>query len=321
MRIARLIVLLSLTTLAAASACAQGYPNRPVRFLVGFAPGGFTDVMARLIAGKLTEQWGHQVVVDNRPGASTTIAADLTAKAAPDGYTLLMMTDNHVTNPALFAKLPYDSERDFAPVTLAALAPFLLVVHPSVPAGTVKELIALAKARPGQLSYGSGGVGAPGHLSGELFGTLAGVKMVHVPYKGAAPALIDIQSGQIQVYFGNLPVTLPHARAGKLRALGVTSSKRSGIAPDVPTVAEAGVPGFELTPWYGVMTRAGTPDAIVAKLNQDIVRVLQAADMRERVTNLGGEPAPMTREAYARFLKAEAVKWGNLVKASGAKAE
>ena len=321
MQVARLIVLLSLTALAAASACAQDYPSRPVRFLVGFAPGGFTDVMARLIAGKLTEQWGQQVVVDNRPGASTTIAADLTAKSAPDGYTLLMMTDNHVTNPALFTKLPYDSERDFAPVTLAALAPFLLVVHPSVPAGTVKELVALAKKRPGELSYGSGGVGAPGHLSGELFGTLAGVKMLHVPYKGAAPALIDIQSGQIQVYFGNLPVTLPHARSGKLRALGVTSSKRAGIAPEVPTVAEAGVPGFELTPWYGVMTRAGTPDAIVAKLNQDMVRILQSAEMRERVTNLGGEPAGLTRDAYARFLKSEAVKWGKLVKASGAKAE
>jgi tripartite-type tricarboxylate transporter receptor subunit TctC len=300
---------------------ASTYPSRPVRFLVGFAPGGFTDVMARLIAGKLTETWGQQVVVDNRPGASTTIAADLAAKAAPDGYTLLMMTDNHVTNPALFKKLPYDSDKDFAPVSLAALAPFLLVVHPSVPAQSVKELVSLAKARPGQLSYGSGGIGAPGHLSGELFGTLAGVKMVHVPYKGAAPALIGIQSGEIQVYFGNLPVTLPHARSGKLRALGVTSTKRASIAPEVPTVAEAGVPGFELTPWYGVMTRAGTPDAIVGKLNQEIVRILHAPDMRERVTNLGAEPAALSRDAYARFLKSESVKWGTLVKASGAKSE
>src|SRR5688500_7294843 len=300
---------------------AQTYPNRSIRFLVGFAPGGFTDVMARAIAGKLAESWSQQVVVDNRPGASTTIAADLAAKAAPDGYTLLMMTDNHVTNPSLFSKLPYDSERDFAPITLAALAPFLLVVHPSVPAATVKELVALAKARPGQLTYGSGGIGAPGHLSGELFSTLAGVTMVHVPYKGAAPALIDVQSGQIQVYFGNLPVTLPHAKSGKLRALGVTSSKRAAIAAEIPTVAEAGLPGFELTPWYGVMTRAGTPEAVLGKLNQEIVRILHTAEMRERITGLGAEPAGVSRDEFSGFLKSEAVKWGKLVKASGARAD
>ncbi len=181
--------------------------------------------------------------------------------------------------------------------------------------------MAFARTRPGQLSYGSGGIGAPGHLSGELFGKLAGVSMVHVPYKGAAPALIDIQSGQIQVYFGNLPVTLPHARAGKLRALGVTGSKRSAIAPEIPTVAEAGVPGFELTPWYGVMTRAGTSGAILDKLNQEIVRILRAAEMRERVTQLGGEPAGTSRDEYARFLQSEAVKWGGLVRASGARAD
>ena len=297
------------------------YPARPIRFLVGFAPGGFTDVMARAIAVKLGESWSQQVVVDNRPGASTTIAADLAAKAAPDGYTLLMMTDNHVTNPSLFTRLPYDSEKDFAPVTLAALAPFLLVVHPSVPANSVKELVALAKARPGQLAYGSGGIGAPGHLSGELFSTLAGIKMVHVPYKGAAPALIDIQSGQIQVYFGNLPVTLPHAKAGKLRALGVTSAKRVAVAPDVPTVAEAGLPGFELTPWYGVMTRAGTPEAVLSKLNKEIVRILHTPEIRERVTTLGAEPSGLGRDEFASFLKSEAVKWGKLVKASGAKAD
>ena len=306
---------------AAHAQSAPSYPNKPIRFLVGFAPGGFTDVMARAIAGKLAENWSQQVVVDNRPGASTTIAADLTAKAAPDGHTLLMMTDNHVTNPSLFSKLPYDSERDFAPITLAALAPFLLVVHPSVPARSVRELVALAKARPGQLAYGSGGIGAPGHLSGELFSTLAGVTMIHVPYKGAAPALIDVQSGQIQVYFGNLPVTLPHAKSGKLRALGVTSSRRAAVAPDLPTVAEAGLPGFELTPWYGVMTRAGAADAILEKLNHEIVRILHTTEMRERVANLGAEPAGTSREEFSRFLKAEAVKWGKLVKASGAKAE
>jgi tripartite-type tricarboxylate transporter receptor subunit TctC len=297
------------------------YPARPIRFLVGFAPGGFTDVMARIIAGKLSEAWHQQVVVDNRPGASTTIATGIMALAAPDGYTLLMMTDNHVTNPSLLAKLPYDSHKDFAPVTLAALAPFLLVVHPSVPAQSVKELIAVARARPGQLSYGSGGIGAPGHLSGQMFSTLTGVKMVHVPYKGAAPALVDIQSGQIQVYFGNLPVTLPHAKAGRVRALAVTSAKRSAIAPELPTVAEAGVPAFELTPWYGVLTRAGTPEALLAKLSRDIVGILHTAEIRQRVINLGGEPVGNSRAEFARFLKTEAEKWGKLVRDSGARAE
>ena len=300
---------------------AGSYPNKPVRFLVGFAPGGFTDVMARALAGKLTENWGQQVVVDNRPGASTTIATDLAAKAPPDGYTLLMMTDNHVTNPSLFRKLPYDTEKDFEPITLAALAPFLLVVHPTVPANSVKELIAVAKSRPGKLNYGSGGIGAPGHLSGELFNTLAGVRMTHVPYKGAAPAIADLLGGQIQVYFGNLPVTIPHAKAGRVRALAVTSAKRSGIAPELPTVAEAGVPGFELTPWYGVVTRAGTPKPVVAKMNRDIVGILKTAEMRERITKAGAEPSGMTTAEFAKFLKSESAKWGKLVRDSGAKAE
>jgi tripartite-type tricarboxylate transporter receptor subunit TctC len=306
---------------AAHAQSAQDYPRRPVRFLVGFAPGGFTDVMARAIAGKLTESWRQQVVVDNRPGASTTIATDLAAKAAPDGYTLLMMTDNFVTNPSLLRKLPYDSEKDFAPVTLAALAPFLLVVHPTVPARSVKELVAVAKSQPGKLNYGSGGIGAPGHLSGELFNTLAGVRMTHVPYKGAAPALLDLVAGQIQVYFGNLPVTIPHAHAGRVRALAVTSGKRSAIAPELPTVAEAGVPGFELTPWYGVLTRAGTPENVLVKLNRDIVTILRERAMDEHVKKLGGEPAAMTRAQFAAFLKSEAVKWGKLVRDSGAQPE
>ena len=300
---------------------AVAYPAKQVRMLVGFAPGGFTDVMARAIAGKLSEAWGEQVVVDNRPGASTTIATDIVAKAPADGYTLLMMTDNFVTNPSLFAKLPYDSERDFAPVTLAAIAPFLLVVHPTLPVKSVKELVALARKRPGELSYGSGGIGSPGHLSGELLGTLAGVSMVHVAYKGAAPALVDAMSGQIQVYFGNLPVTLPHATSGKLRALAVTSPKRTPAVPDIPTVAEAGVPGFELSPWYGVMARAGVPEPVLDRIESDTVRALRDPEMRARIVKLGGEPVGSSRGEFAAFLKSEAVKWGRLVKASGAKAE
>jgi tripartite-type tricarboxylate transporter receptor subunit TctC len=313
--------MLGAVSASAQSQSAQRYPSKPVRFLVGFAPGGFTDVMARAIAGKLIETWRQQVVVDNRPGASTTIATDLAAKAAPDGYTLLMMTDNFVTNPSLLKKLPYDSEKDFAPVTLAALAPFLLVVHPTVPARSVTELVAVAKSRPDKLNYGSGGIGAPGHLSGELFNTLAGVRMTHVPYKGAAPALVDLVAGQIQVYFGNLPVTIPHAHAGRVRALAVTSAKRSAIAPELPTVAEAGVPGFELTPWYGVLTRAGTSEIVLSKLNRDIVAVLKERAMHEHITKLGGEPSPMTRAQFANFLKSETVKWGKLVRDSGARPE
>lgn len=314
-------LMLGAVSASAQSQSAQRYPSKPVRFLVGFAPGGFTDVMARAIAGKLIETWRQQVVVDNRPGASTTIATDLAAKAAPDGYTLLMMTDNFVTNPSLLKKLPYDSEKDFAPVTLAALAPFLLVVHPTVPARSVTELVAVAKSRPDKLNYGSGGIGAPGHLSGELFNTLAGVRMTHVPYKGAAPALVDLVAGQIQVYFGNLPVTIPHAHAGRVRALAVTSAKRSAIAPELPTVAEAGVPGFELTPWYGVLTRAGTSEIVLSKLNRDIVAVLKERAMHEHITKLGGEPSPMTRAQFANFLKSESVKWGKLVRDSGARPE
>ncbi|MCE2947291.1 MAG: tripartite tricarboxylate transporter substrate binding protein [bacterium] len=305
----------------AAAQKAVAYPAKQVRMLVGFAPGGFTDVMARAIAGKLSEAWGEQVVVDNRPGASTTIATDIVAKAPADGYTLLMMTDNFVTNPSLFAKLPYDSERDFAPVTLAAIAPFLLVVHPSLPVKSVKELVALARKRPGELSYGSGGIGSPGHLSGELLGTLAGVSMVHVAYKGAAPALVDAMSGQIQVYFGNLPVTLPHATSGKLRVLAVTSPKRTPAVPELPTVAEAGVAGFELSPWYGVMTRAGVPEPVLDRIESDTVRALRDPEMRARIVKLGGEPVGSSRGEFAAFLKSEAVKWGRLVKASGAKAE
>jgi tripartite-type tricarboxylate transporter receptor subunit TctC len=217
--------------------------------------------------------------------------------------------------------LPYDSERDFAPVTLAAIAPFLLVVHPSLPVKSVKELVALARKRPGELSYGSGGIGSPGHLSGELLGTLAGVNMVHVAYKGAAPALVDAMSGQIQVYFGNLPVTLPHAMSGKLRALAVTSPKRTPAVPEIPTVAEAGVAGFELSPWYGVMTRAGVLEPILDRIESDTVRGLRDPELRARIVKLGGELAGTTRGEFAAFLKSEAVKWGRLVKASGAKAE
>ena len=298
---------------------AQPYPAKPVRFVLAFAPGGFTDLMARLLAGRLTEMWSQQVIVDNRPGGGSIIATDLVAKAPADGYTLLMMTDNHVTNPSLFKSLPYDSEKDFAPVTLAALAPFMLLIHPSLPVKSVKELLALAKARPGQLTFGSGGIGGPGHLAGEMLNTLGGVRMVHVPYKGGGPAMIDLQAGHVQLYFGNVPTSLPHVKSGRVRALAVTTAKRAAIAPEYPTVAEAGVPGFELSPFYGVITRAGTPPEILAKLNRDIVSILHDPAMKERIANLGGVPVGNSQAEFAAFLKTEAVKWGKLVRDSGAK--
>ncbi len=299
---------------------AQQYPSKPIRFFVGFAAGGFTDVMARTIAAKLTENWNQQVIVDNRPGAGTIVATDLVAKAPPDGYTLLMMTDNHATNPSLFKSLPYDSEKDFAPITLGAMAPFMLLVHPTLPARDVKELVALAKARPGQLLFGSGGIGGPGHLAGELLNTMANIKMTHVPYKGGALAMIDLQAGQVQLYFGNLPISIPFVKNGKVRCLAVTSARRALGAPEYPTVGET-IPGFELSPWYGVLARAGTPPDILAKLNREIAGILKNPEMRARLIAQGAEPVGNTQAEFAAFLKTETVKWGKLVRDSGARSE
>ena len=297
---------------------AQQYPSKPVRFVIGFAPGGFTDLMARLLASRLSETWGQQVIAENRPGGGSIIATEIVAKAPPDGYTLLMMTDNHVTNPSLFKALPYDSEKHFAPITLAALAPFMLLIHPSLPVKSVKDLVALAKARPGELAFGSGGIGGPGHLAGEMLNTLAKVRMVHVPYKGGALAMVDLQAGNVQLYFGNVPTSLPHVQSGRVRALAVTTAKRAAVAPEYPTVAEAGVPGFELSPFYGVITRAGTPPDVLAKLNRDIVAILRSPATRERITTLGGDPVGNSQAEFAAFLKTESVKWGKLVRDSGA---
>ena len=297
---------------------AQQYPSKPVRFVIGFAPGGFTDLMARLLATHLSETWGQQVIAENRPGGGSIIATEIVAKAPPDGYTLLMMTDNHVTNPSLFKSLPYDSEKHFAPVTLAALAPFMLLIHPSLPVKSVKDLVALAKARPGELAFGSGGIGGPGHLAGEMLNTLARVRMVHVPYKGGALAMIDLQAGNVQLYFGNVPTSLPHVQSGRVRALAVTTAKRATVAPEYPTVAEAGVPGFELSPFYGVMTRAGTPPDVLVKLNRDIVAILRSPATRERIASLGGDPVGNSPAEFAAFLKTESVRWGKLVRDSGA---
>ena len=306
-----------------ANAYAQSYPSKPIRLVVPYPPGGPLDIMARAIGQKLTEAWSQPVVVDNRAGAGGNIGADLVAKGPADGYTLLMgAVATHAINPTLYAKIPYDPVRDFTPVALVAQVPNILVVNPSVPAKSVKELIALARARPGYLNFGSGSTGSTGHLAGELFKTMAGVQMVHIPYKGGAPAMADLLAGQVQLMFDNLANALPNVKAGRLRALAVTTLARSPAMPDLPTMAESGLPGFDLTTWFGLMVPAGTPPEIVAKLNAEIVRALNAKDMRERLEKMGAEPpANNTPEHFAAFVRAEAAKYAKVVKDSGAKVE
>jgi tripartite-type tricarboxylate transporter receptor subunit TctC len=305
-----------------AAAAAEPYPARPVRFVVAFPPGGGTDIIARSIAQKLGERLGQQVLIDNRPGAGGNIGTDLVAKSSPDGYTLLMGSAGPLAiNASLFARMPFDPIKDLAPVTLAASTPNVLVVHPSLPAATVRELIALAKARPGEINFASSGHGTPAHLAGELFNSMAGVKLIHVPYKGAAPALADLLGGQVQLMFSTMPPALPHVKDGKLRALAVTSLKRSPAAPDLPTVDEIALPGFEANTWHGVVVPAGTPGAIVARLNREIVAILHLPDVVERLSGQGAEALGSTPEEFAAYIKSESVKWAKVVRDSGAKAE
>jgi tripartite-type tricarboxylate transporter receptor subunit TctC len=279
--------------------------------------------MARAIGAKLTEGWGQPVIVDNRPGAGGNIGADLVAKSAADGYTLLMgAVATHAINPSLYGKVPYDPVKDFAPVALVAVVPNILVVHPSLPAHTVKALIELARARPGYLNFGSGSTGSTGHLAGELFKTLAGIDMAHVPYKGAAAAMQDLLGGQVQLMFDNLANSLPQVRAGKLRALAVTTVRRSPAMPELPTVAEAGLPGFDLSTWFGVMVAAGTPADIVSRLNAEIVRALGSRELKDRLAAMGAEP-PLdnTPERFAAFILSESAKYAKVVRGSGARVE
>jgi len=305
-----------------AAAAADAYPAKPVRFVVAFPPGGGTDIIARSIAQKLAERIAQQVVVDNRPGAGGNIGTDMVAKSAPDGYTLLMGSAGPLAiNASLFGKMPFDPIKDLAPVTLAASTPNVLVVHPALRAATLKELIALAKARPGEINFASSGHGTPAHLAGELFNLMAGVEMVHVPYKGAAPALADLLGGQVQIMFSTMPPALPHVRDGKLRALAVTSAKRSPAAPELPTVDETALPGFEANTWHGVVVPAGTPGAIVARLNREIVAILHLPDVVERFSSQGAEALGSTPEEFAAYIKSETLKWAKVVRDSGAKAE
>jgi tripartite-type tricarboxylate transporter receptor subunit TctC len=305
----------------AGAAGAQAYPTKPIRFIAPFAAGGALDTLTRTIAGRMQESWGQPVVVENRTGAGGNIGADLVAKAAPDGYTLVMGTiATHAINVSLYERMPYDAVKDFAPVTIAASINNSLSVHPSVPAKNVAELIAYAKANPGRLTFGSAGSGTSQHLAGELFRTMAGVDMVHIPYKGGAPAMVDLLAGQISMTFGDIPTALPHIRAGKLRSLAVTGAKRSPLLPDVPTIAEQGLAGFDVTAWFGVFTTAGTPRPVVNQLNAEIVRILNLPDVREKLMGIGMAPVTNSPDAFAAYVQSEIAKWARVVKASGAKA-
>ena len=303
--------------LCAAIACsgvmAQAYPNRPLRIVVPLSAGA-ADTLSRSIAAKLTERWGQPVIVENRPGAGTTIGTDLVAKAPADGYALLMATFSHAVNATFYRKLPFDTLKDFTAVTLVASAPNVLQVNPAVPAQRVAELVALAKSQPGKLNFASAGNGSSSHLAGELFKTLAGVQIVHVPYKGAAPAMTDLLGGRVEMSFDPLPSSLAHIKGGKLRPLAVTTTTRSPVLPDVPTMAEAGVPGYELNGWSGLLVHANTPKDIVGALNREIVAIIQAPDVKERFARLGFDIVGNTPEQFQAFIEAEVVKWGKVVR-------
>jgi tripartite-type tricarboxylate transporter receptor subunit TctC len=309
---------LALTSLAHA----QTYPTRPLRLIVPTAPGGGTDFTGRLVAAKLSETLGQQVVVENRGGGGGSVGADNAAKATPDGYTLLLGSiATHAVNPALYKKLPYDHIKDFAPVSLIGTVPNVLVVHPSVPAKSFAEFISYAKANPGKINYGSSGVGSPPHLSMELLRSLTGINMVHVPYKGAGPALADLLGGQVQAMCTSLAGQITYIRAGRVRALGVTTAKRNPQLPEVPTIVESGVPGYEVTIWYAVFAPVATPKAIVQRLNTEMVKALNSAEMKNRMAQQGMDPAPSTPAELAAFVKIETAKWAKAAKDSGATAE
>jgi tripartite-type tricarboxylate transporter receptor subunit TctC len=300
---------------------AAAYPVKTVRIVVGFPPGGATDVVARTIAPKLGEALGQSVIVDNRAGAASNIGAEHVAKSPKDGYTLFMGTVSTSINPTLYRKLGYDALTDFTPITQVTSTPFVFVVHPSLPVASVKEFIALARRRPGELNFASAGSGSGAHLFVEMFGSMAGVKLMHVPYKGAAPATTATLSGETIFMFDNIVTTLPHARAGRLRALGVTTAARSAAAPELVTIAEAGVPGYDANAWFGLFAPSGTPGPVVARLNAEVVRIVKMPDTRERFLSLGAEPLGSTPEAFGAFFRSEVVKWGKVVKQSGAQVD
>ena len=297
------------------AAAAQNYPAKTVRMVVGYPPGGPTDVLARIVSQKLTQTWGQQVIVDNRPGASGMIGAEFTARAAPDGYTLLMVPVTYAVTPSLFAKMTYDVEKDLSPVAQVAAAPFILVVHPTLPVKTVKDLIALDRRSPGQINFASASTGGMPHLAGELFNSMTGTKLVHIPYKGAAPATTDLLSGQVTLMFNNMLSAMPQVKAGRLRAVAVTSSKRSAAAPELPTIAET-VPGYEASGWYGAFAPAATSKELIGRLNAEMNRIMKMPDVTQRLAGDGVEAVGTTPEQFGAYLKQEIAKWGKVVKAA-----
>lgn len=313
--------ILSCALAPAAAQAQQSYPARPIRLVVPSSPGGGTDITARIIAPKLSEYLGQQVVIENRPGAGTMIGGEVVARATPDGYTLLMGISTLAINPAMYKKVPYDALKDFAPISQVVAVPNILVTHPSLPVRTVKELIALAKARPGQINFASAGIGTNPHLSMELFLSMAGIKMVHVPYRGSGQGVIDLLAGHVSVMTPSTLTGLPYVKNGKLRALGVTSAKRAGGAPEIPTIAEAGVLGYEAVQWFGVLAPAGTPREIVSRVHGEVVRVVRVADVKDRLAADGADAVGSRPEAFAAFIRAETAKWAKVVKTAGIRPE
>ena len=314
-------VLFLISAVMATPVAAQTYPAKQIRVIVPFAAGGPTDTVSRAIGQKLTEAWSQPVVIDNRPGAGGNLGTEIAAKSPADGYTLFIGTVANAINHSLFAKLPFDFQRDFAPVTQNYITGLILAVHPSLPVKSVKELVALAKARPGALAYASSGVGGTPHMSGELFSALAGVKMVHVPYKGSAPAMAELLGGQVQLTFDNMLTVLPQVKAGKLRGLAVTLPARTALAPELPTIAESGLVGFEVKSWNGVVVPAGVARDTITRLNTEIVRILRDAALRERFMAQGVELAPSTPEEFGAFIRQDIAKWAKVIQVSGARAE
>jgi tripartite-type tricarboxylate transporter receptor subunit TctC len=316
-----LLILLNAVLVPCAHVQAQTYPSKPVRLIVPYPPGGTTDILARPLAQKLTEVFGKQVIVDNRGGANSIIGTDLMVRSQPDGHTLLMGTTATSSNAGLYEKLPYDTLRQIAPVSLVASTPYFLFAHVSLPASNVKELIALARSKPGQINFGSAGIGGTPHLTGEMFNVMAGVKLVHVPYKGTGPAVADLVAGQVQLMFTGLPSTVQFVQAGKLKILGVADPKRSAFMPNVPTIAESGLIGFEAASWFGILAPSGTPPAILNRLATEIKAIVSAPEMRERFLAMGAEPMWNTPREFAAFFREDVERWAKVVKASGAKAE
>lgn len=297
----------------------QDYPAKPIRFIVGVAPGGATDILARAIGGKLSENLRQQVIVDNRPGANHIIGGELTAKSPKDGYTIQIIPEGFVINASVYAKLPFDPLRDFSPIAIVALVPNILVIHPSLPARNVKTFIAFARARPGQMSTGSSGVGSPSHMSGELFKIMAGIDWTHVPYRGQSLAVIDMISGQIQLGFPSIPASVAHIKSHRLVPLGVTTPQRASALPEVPSIAEAGLPSYEVSGWYGVIGPAGIPKPLVSRINQEINDILKAPEMRDRLLKEGAEPRTGTPEEFAAVMASDLKKWAKVVASAGIK--